>query len=377
MNTPAVRQIVGNQSKAETWLNLMAPTRSKAARFLLSCVIYFAFSLGSFAIGETCTGSDPSCPGGEYCQFPMGECLCDYWQVECYYGDPEGTCVPIPENCSMEYAPVCGCDTVTYSNACMAAKAGVSVLHPYECQQCGGWGGDSCVGADLVCKYRFGCAFDNDGVCLLPPTGCPPDYDPVCDCDGVTTYNTECEADLVQAWIAYSGECRSPCGDSLGECPEGGFCRHGCSSSSGLCYEMPVTCPDTCDPVCGCDWNYYTNYCHAITAGENILSEDVYCRFDLIYGVVFTGPAQMGWVVNSSAVSYNVYRKIVESTPPTDYGTCVLSGIALPSFRLSAAPAAGELWLLQVTGVFADGEGPMGIDSGPGCTYRTPTEPCL
>ena len=65
------------------------------------------------------------CPDGYYCDFgATGSCL---------EANPTGSCAAVPESCSGVAAQVCGCDGVTYLNACSAAQAGVSVASVGAC----------------------------------------------------------------------------------------------------------------------------------------------------------------------------------------------------------------------------------------------------
>jgi hypothetical protein len=49
---------------------------------------------------------------------------------ECEVGTPDPNCM-----CTMEYDPVCGCNKVTYGNACQANCAGVSDFTEGECAE--------------------------------------------------------------------------------------------------------------------------------------------------------------------------------------------------------------------------------------------------
>ena len=71
---------------------------------------------GTFPIVK-CT-SNKDCNSSQYCEFGDGMCLNPTFTIL------QGVCTETPTVCNKNFAPVCGCDNKTYSNACMAHAAG-------------------------------------------------------------------------------------------------------------------------------------------------------------------------------------------------------------------------------------------------------------
>jgi hypothetical protein len=73
------------------------------------------------------------------------------------------------------------------------------------------------------------------------------------------------------------------CGGLAGlACEDSEYCAHdahscGTPDAAGTCWQRPVTCDSTYQPVCGCNGMVYSNECMANLAGEDV-SRTVACE---------------------------------------------------------------------------------------------------
>jgi hypothetical protein len=118
------------------------------------------------------------CLGAEFCIFPDADA--------CGQGGATGLCVRRPQVCPEYFAPVCGCDGITYGNRCFAQGAGTDIAYEGACAE-------PCAAQDAhgvgACRVCLGYAWDGARCVMLSGCRCVG-----ADCGALSPTRAACES---------------------------------------------------------------------------------------------------------------------------------------------------------------------------------------
>jgi hypothetical protein len=225
-------------------------------------------------VGERCgTRGGRSCDPAQFCNFEP--------DTDCGATDRGGACEDIPQACTTDFMPVCGCDERTYSNACTAHSAGVSVKHDEGCTS------DECTSAG-------GRVETSDGASI-----------PSCEADEESWPLSGGREQMI-CCVAKSGSGKTCGGIASLMCSGDDFCNfeeaaggQGCdgtiADAAGQCEPKPSACTREYQPVCSCNTMTFPTACEAHRSGESVMHEGGCTAADCEaiggHAVAGTGPA--------------------------------------------------------------------------------------